>query len=73
LQSVTHGKNDEGGSEPYEVITVIAPNNPDPHGFQLVTTPITFYTRIDHEYGAVYYLKDGYFISKEQYLAETQK
>jgi len=34
---------------------------------------ITFYTRVDHEYGAVYYLKDGFFISKEQYLAETQK
>ena len=33
---------------------------------------ITFYTRVDHEYGAIFYFKDGYIISEEQYKAETK-
>ncbi|MGD9978701.1 MAG: hypothetical protein AB7S54_12300 [Bacteroidales bacterium] len=33
---------------------------------------ITFYTRVDHEYGAVFYFKDGYSITELQYKLETK-
>ena len=33
---------------------------------------ITFYTRVDHEWGKVFYFKDGYGISEMQYKQETK-
>ena len=33
---------------------------------------INFYTKVDHEWGSVFYFKDGFAISEEQFRAETK-